>query len=45
MPKKGTKKVKAHIRRPTLSQAIRNPFRESKVVQPYFRRKPRKRKR
>ena len=45
MPRKGTKKVKAHIRRPSLGQAIRNPFRETKVVQPYYRKKHKKRKR
>ena len=47
MPKKGTKRVKAHTRQKNIAKfgniEIKDPFSEPKVIQPYFRKKPRKR--
>jgi hypothetical protein len=46
MPKKGTKRVKAHIRQDNLATfgkaKIKNPFSEPKVIQPYYRGKKKK---
>ena len=46
MPKKGTKRVKAHIRQGNMATfgkaKIKNPFSETKVIQPYFRKKKKK---
>jgi hypothetical protein len=46
MPKKGTKRVKAHVRQRNIAKIgslkIKDPFSEPKIVQPYFRGKKKK---
>ena len=49
MPKKGTKKVKAHLRQRNIAKfggiEVKDPFIKPKLIQPYYRKKTKRKKR